>query len=179
MVRFSASFPQKTEVQACDRARRLFPSPRSSAQAAAQAYGQPEAKQPRLVAGDSSRDSTRRRSPGGGSTCIMSRPRVDRAIKRRFVRPAQEESLFIGVSKRGEFFLQHAPGFRDAPFDRAERRSEHLADLFVGVFAGAGEQQRVAELFRQRPMSRVTFRCSSSSRAVSSCERLVEAIRPI
>jgi hypothetical protein len=39
---------------------------------------------------------------------------------------------------------------RHAPLDRANRRPEHRADFVVGVVAGLGEQQRVAQCRRQR-----------------------------
>src|SRR5258707_1077685 len=107
---------------------------------AAAPHAYPGSNSRRSAPGESRRDSTRRRKPGAGSTCII--VRTARSIARSsgdLCEPVQGESLFIGISERGQFLLQHAPGFRDAPFDRAERGSEHLADLFVRVFTGPGE----------------------------------------
>src|SRR5215212_6931779 len=127
----------------------IIPTTTISNTAAAHEYG--ARTKVRRAEGASRRDSTRRRRPGGGSTCIMSRTALSIARSSAVsCWPAQEDSLFIRVSKRREFFLQHAPGFRNAPLDGAERRPEHLADLLVRVFAGAREQERVAEFLGQR-----------------------------
>src|SRR5215204_5902381 len=43
-----------------------------------------------------------------------------------------------------------AARLRHPPFHRADGRTQHLGDFFVGVFAGSCEEQRVAQLSRKR-----------------------------
>ena len=85
------------------------------------------------------------------STCTI---RARRGRSRRSSRTGAVRrgrfGLLICISQRGQLLLQHPAGLRDAPLHRSERCSKHLADFFVGVLAGAGEQQRVAQLLRQR-----------------------------
>ena len=69
-------------------------------------------------------------------------------------------SSVICVSQRRHLFFQDPARFRDSPFHGADGNAEDEADLRVAVVAGAGEQERVAQLARQRRMSRLSVRCS-------------------
>src|SRR5262245_24244853 len=91
------------------------------------------------------RANTRWRMPGRGSTASMSR------TARSMAASTLSRSLFMAVSRCGHLFLQQPPRLGDAPFDRAHRDPEDVADLRVTVVPGAGKQQGVAQLARQRP----------------------------
>src|SRR5262249_60494091 len=60
-------------------------------------------------------------------------------------------SSHIGISTAAQPVPDDPPRLGDAPLDRAHRRFQHRADLPVRVIAGLREQQRVAQLRRQRP----------------------------
>src|SRR5207237_3360928 len=58
--------------------------------------------------------------------------------------------LIITVTTIANEQLHPPPCFRHTPFDRADGRVQHRADLFVRVVAGLRQQQRVAQFGRQR-----------------------------
>ena len=77
------------------------------------------------------------------------------SISSRFTASASCSSWPVSSSCRGrqrplQLRAQDAARLRDAPLHGADRRAEQDADLLVGVIAGAGQQQRIAQLVRKR-----------------------------
>ena len=86
----------------------------------------------------SRRERTRRRKPGLGSSATSSR--TTRSISSSIVRLGYRLSL-IRIPDCRELSLQNPTRLGNSPLHRADRRTEHLRDLVVRVFAGSGEQQ--------------------------------------
>src|SRR5207237_2895163 len=57
-------------------------------------------------------------------------------------------STFVSCSR--EFLFQDSARFRHPPLERADGDFQHGRDLFVTVFTRSREQQRIAQLRRQR-----------------------------
>ena len=94
-----------------------------------------------LRAGRCSRAVTRARNAASVSTSIRSRTARSIAV-------SISRSVMC-VSQRGQLLFQDPARLRDSPLHGADGSVEHRANLFVGVLAGAGEQDRVAKLAGQ------------------------------